>query len=93
MNSSRENPNTKTIPDPIPIDFGGELLTVSSSIALPPGARVRSQISIPTCKEPLALTGKILSVVPESSGRFRFVIRLHNLTREQSVALSQLLSK
>jgi hypothetical protein len=78
----------KDIVDPVLNTFAGDLITISSQNGLPPGTRVQFLLSIPSRPKPLPLTGKVVSVAPEKGQRFRLVIRLHSLTRQQGALLS-----
>ena len=74
----------KTISNPIPIKLLGNRLTLTSPAAFPPGSLVQFELNVSTYPEPMKLLGKIISIVPGDSDCFRIVVRLHNLTREQS---------
>jgi hypothetical protein len=80
--------HTKDILDPILNTFTGDLITVSSQNGLPPGTRVAFLLSIASSTKPLPLSGKVVSVAQEERERFRLVIRLHSLTRQQGALLS-----
>jgi hypothetical protein len=81
-------PYTKDIVDPNLVTFTGDLITVSSQNGLPPGSRVRFRLPLTESPQPVPLSGKVVSIAPEESGRFRLIIRLHSLTRKQSALLS-----
>jgi len=82
-----KDPQTKTIADATLVDFSNNLITIIASQALPPGSRVQFQVDVNSQLSPVSLSGKVVSVRRSDKGNFILSIRLHSLTREQSLAL------
>ncbi len=82
------HPQTRTIEHATLLDFQKDLITITTSTALPPGSRVQFNLDVESHLEPVSLLGKVVSIRPSDKGRFTLGIRLHSLTREQSLALS-----
>jgi len=75
----------KNIIDPVMVEFKDDKITIISSTALPPGSRVEFELAEPLVK----LQGKVLTITSEQENTFRYKIRLHTLTRDQRLSLSE----
>jgi hypothetical protein len=68
--------------------FMGDLVTVSTDVPLPPGARVEFDLSLVGQNKIVHLLGKVAKVTPVKSGGFQLFVRLHTLSREERSALT-----
>lgn len=89
MNAGASLPHLKEISHPVIVRFAGDLLTVISPDALPPGSRVKLAVSPEADTPSLHLTGKVIKVNPAPNARFELTVRLHSVTRDQASALSR----
>lgn len=80
--------HAKDVNHPVLKAFTGSLLTISTQNGLPPGSRIQFELPVSSGKEPIPITGKVVSVTPAAGEGFLLVIRLHSLTRKQSALLS-----
>ncbi|MDJ0766145.1 MAG: glycosyltransferase [Myxococcota bacterium] len=88
MNRSATPPHVKPIPDPKPIGYAGDLLTVLSVAKIPPGTRVSLDLTLGSPPQPVSLLGKIVSVKAAGTDQVALVLRLHSTTKHQKALLS-----